>query len=417
MKRTGSGATRIAYVMTNYPFPSQTFLMEEVLGVSGEAFDVVPIAINPTVDGDVLTTEHQHEHDRTFYVKGQSKVKILATLARFFGRHPVAATGLAARVVKSGGANIKVGAWRFFHFVEGVLVWDYCHRNNVSHIHAQFGGLPAAVAMYAADVGTAITKKAPLSWSYTVHGFHDFVNENEIRLDVKTHSATFVVGISDFTASQLMRIADPMDWSKIHVVRCGIELQRFPRRVAVPVPAIPTIVTVGRLSAEKGHVVLLQAMRQLADRGVQTKLRLIGSGPYQDEIEHEITRLGLSGQVELLGMRPSHEVAEELRCADVFCLPSFAEGVPISIMEAMAVGVPVVSTNVGGISELLTHELTGWCVAPGRCDQLADALQQALTPGNDLNAVLDAARSRVEQLHNNATMVAQMRVLFEQYVR
>lgn len=408
----GQDKIQIAYVMTNYPYPSQTFLMEEILGVEGDQFEIVPIAINTVADGDLLTDQHRHEASRTTHIKGISKSTILASLTKWFVRHPIKMTRLTASVARSGGTNIKLVLWRVFHLIEGILVWDHCAQRGITHVHAQFGGLPAAVAMYAADFGRLVAGESRVTWSYTVHGFHDFVNENDIRLDLKTHSATFVVGISDFTASQLMRIADPADWPKISVVRCGIALDRFRLRTPPPIRAMPVVVTVGRLSAEKGHIVLLNAVKILADQGLQLQLRLIGSGPYQAEIEREIKRLSLTDHVSLLGMLASHDVANELLQADVFCLPSFAEGVPISIMEAMAVGVPVIATNVGGIPELLTNGITGWCTAPGRADQLAEALGRAVSQGPELESIRHAARQRVEDLHNATDTAIAMRELF-----
>ncbi len=413
---SGDGPIPIAYVMTHYPYPSQTFLMEEVLGVSGDQFTIVPIAINPVGPQDILTEQHRIEQERTFYVKGVGKAALLTTIAKLSAKHPVRMAKLMARTVRSAGANVKLAAWRLFHLAEGIVVWGHCRDLGVRHIHAQFGGLPAAVAMYAAEFAREVAG-VEATWSYTVHGFHDFVNENEIRLDLKTHSAAFVVGISDYTTSQLKRIADPNDWPKIRGVRCGIDLTRFPRRESAPDREIPTVVTVGRLSAEKGHIILLQAMHTLAQRGILLNLRLIGSGPYQAEIEAEIGRLGLTDRVNLLGMQPSEVVVDELRAADVFCLPSFAEGVPISIMEAMAMGVPVVSTNVGGIPELLTHGVTGWCTAPGRSDELAEALRAAVTGGAARDTVLDSARRRVEQLHDTQRASLEMRELFAEVTR
>lgn len=407
---------RIAYVMTHYPYPSQTFLMEEIAGVQGEQFEIIPIVINPVGENDLMTAEHHHEHARTVYVKGLSKGKILSALGRWWVRHPLRMARLSFDVARSGGLDLKLVAWRSFHLIEGLLVWDYCARHDVRHIHAQFGGLPAAVAMYAAEVGRSVARRPNVTWSYTVHGFHDFVNEHEIRLDVKTHSASFVVGISDFTTSQLMRIADPSDWPKIAVVRCGIALDRFPARQPLAPTDVRTIVTVGRLSAEKGHIVLLQAMRLLADEGLRLQLRLIGSGPYQPEIETEIERLKLTDSVKLLGMRSPSDVSDELRRADAFCLPSFAEGVPISIMEAMAMGVPVISTSVGGIPELLTNGVTGWCVSPGRVDQLATALRDATTYGANVDAILAGARQRIETLHDATHTALNMRELFARHI-
>ena len=155
--------------------------------------------------------------------------------------------------------------------------------------------MPAAVAMYAAEVATRVDGRDDVTWSYTVHGYHDFMNEREIRLDTKTASASMVVCISDFIASQVMRLAAPEDWPKVHVVRCGIALDRFPMRPARPVGERAVVLTVGRLSTEKGQLVLLHAMRLLADRGRDVELRMIGSGPLDEVLRAERDRLGSRG--------------------------------------------------------------------------------------------------------------------------
>ncbi|HEY5876356.1 MAG TPA: glycosyltransferase family 4 protein [Ilumatobacteraceae bacterium] len=402
---------RIAYVMTHYPYPSQTFLMEEVLGVEGDGLHVAPIAINPAAESDMLTDELRHERDRTFYVKSLSLPRLVLAITRRGWRHPLRLAGVFARAMRSAGTDLRLALWRAFHVAEGVVVWDHCRRSHISHLHAQFGGMPAAVAMYAAEVAARVDGRDDVTWSYTVHGYHDFMNEREIRLDVKTASATMVVCISDFIASQVMRVAAPEDWSKVHVVRCGIALDRFPMRPSRPVGERAVVLTVGRLSTEKGQLVLLHAMRLLADRGRDVELRVIGSGPLDEMLRAERDRLDLGERVVMLGLRPSHEVAAELLASDVFCLPSFAEGLPISIMEAMAVGVPVVSTSVGGITELVTTGESGWCTAPGRADLIADALELAITEGETRDRVIAEARRRVEDAHDTVQSARAMRKL------
>lgn len=402
---------RVAYVMTHYPYPSQTFLMEEVLGVESDDLHVVPIAINAAAESDLLTPQLRAERDRTFYVKSQSKAQLASVLLRRGMRHPIRLARVFVDAMRSGGSDVRLVLWRAFHVAEGLVVWHRCRRERVTHLHAQFGGMPASVAMYAAEVARRVDGRTDVTWSCTVHGFHDFVNEREIRLDEKAASASAIVCISDYIASQVMRIAHLTDWPKVHVVRCGIDLGRFPLRAARPVSERPVVLTVGRLSAEKGQLVLLRAVRLLADRGIDVELRMIGTGPLEQVLRDERDRLGLADRVVMLGMKPSHEVAEELRAADVFCLPSFAEGLPISIMEAMAVGVPVVATTVGGITELVTTGESGWGTAPGRADQLAGAIAHAVTEGAERDAIIAEARRRVEQAHDTAESAQQMRKL------
>jgi colanic acid/amylovoran biosynthesis glycosyltransferase len=393
--------------MTHYPYPSQTFLMQEILGVEAAGISVARIALNAPADNDLLTDVDRVEHERTTYIKRTSKGAAVGCLARTAARRPLSFAKLTFSAVRSAGADVKLAVWRVLQLAEGAIVWDQCRRDGINHLHAQFGGAPAAVAMYAAEIGRQVYRR-DATWSYTIHGFHDFVNEREIRLDLKTESASFVVGISDFTTSQVMRICRPELWSKVHVVRCGIDLDTFDLRTPRPVSAAPVALIVGRLSAEKGHSIALDALRQLRESGIELQLRIVGSGPDDELVRSEAKRLGVSDLVTFLGMQPSSVVRAELLEADVFCLPSFAEGVPVSIMESLALGVPVATTAVGGITELVTDGVAGACVAPGRSDLLADALAKLLTDTDLRDRVIAEGRRRVEVLHNGPANNRQM---------
>ena len=292
------------------------------------------------------------------------------------------------------------------------MVWDHCRRTEARHLHAHFGQTPATIAWFAAEVGN-LAGRDHWTWSFTSHGFQDFVNETDARLDLKAASASFVVCVSDFTRSQLMRVSDPAYWNRLEVVRCGIDLAAFPQRAARPVPAVPRILIVARVSPEKGHVVLLDAVAQLRGRGIDCTVEVVGGGDFLSSVRDEAHRLGIAERVEFLGELEPSRVIERLEAADIFCLPSFAEGLPVSIMEAMAIGVPVVSTYISGIPELAEDHRTALTVAAGSSVALADAIAELVDDNELAPRLVTAARAAVEAHHSIELNVAMLAKLFE----
>jgi len=247
-------------------------------------------------------------------------------------------------------------------------------------------------------------------WSLTIHGFQDFVDEKIARLDLKAASATFVICVSDFTRSQLCRITPPRLWDRYQVVRCGIDLNQFPFRADRALRKRPRIVLVGRLSPEKGQLVLIRAVAALRAKGREVEVVLIDAGSLRGWIEDEIARLSLGDLVSLAGELEPAQVTAQLLDADCFCLPSFAEGLPISIMEAMATGVPVISTYIGGIPELAINGATALTVAAGNVEALAGAIEKIIVEPALRNAMIDSARREVILRHDrekNADQLAQ----------
>jgi colanic acid/amylovoran biosynthesis glycosyltransferase len=399
-------STRIAYLATAYPFVSHTFIQGEVIGLPDYGIGVLPIALNPPADGDLLSELDAAEVARTFYVKGVAPLAVAMTVASTAVRHPIAFAAGSLRALAYGGLNPTIGIKAVAQFVEALLVWQHCKRNGVSAIHAHFGQAPCTVAMFAARFGTA-TGRHPWTWSVTIHGWHEFVNEDEVRLKSKIAAADLVVCVSDFTRAQLMRIAAPTDWSKIHVVRCGIDLGAFAFQPARPVDGRRRIAIIARLSPEKGHVVLFEAVARLRDASVDVDVVVVGDGPSAADLREAAAHFGVTTQVEFAGALPPAGVATALAGAHVFCLPTFAEGLPVSIMEAMAVGVPVVTTYISGIPELVVNGATGWIVPAGSVDDLVAALESALS-SPDRAAVVAAARAAVESHHDRTKTIAEL---------
>jgi colanic acid/amylovoran biosynthesis glycosyltransferase len=400
----------LAYVMTHYPRVALSFISGEIDEIEALGGTIHPIAMNRPEPADLLSEDAKARQARTHYLK-RGWIGLLGTFLLASLRHPIGMSKLLWTAIKSSRGSLPITARRLSHLVQAALVAKICTDRNISHLHAQFGQAPATIAWFAAEILNFDARRRT-SWSFTIHGFHDFVEDTVARLDLKAASASFVVCISDFTRSQLYRLIHPSLWPRAVVVRCGIDLSAFAMRSPRRQSPQPKLVSVGRLSSEKGQVVLLNACKLLMDRGVDVQLTLVGSGPLEGLILEEIARQGLGDRVRLTGELPPEQVREELESADLFCLTSFAEGLPISIMEAMAMGVPVVSTAISGIPELVVNGETGRTVPPGNVEALADAIAEMLGDSKKRGDIVSAARRRVESQHDRHHNVKELYALF-----
>jgi glycosyltransferase involved in cell wall biosynthesis len=262
----------------------------------------------------------------------------------------------------------------------------------VRHIHAHHANVASDVALLAASLGGE-----GWSWSFTLHGPAELFAVAENRLPQKAELARFVICISDYARSQLMGMVGTEHWDKMRVVHCAVDLTRFRPVDRRPRAEVLQIVNVGRAVPEKGQAVLIQALAELARRGVEARLTVVGDGPQLAELRELADHLGLAGSVEFTGAVGQGEIVTYYERADVFAMPSFAEGVPVVLMEAMATGLPVVSTRITGIPELIDDGESGFLVRPGRADELASALERVLGATAEERAEMGrAGRAKVE---------------------
>ena len=401
--------TRVAYLLTVHPAVSQTFIVDEIEALREVGVDVTPISINPPAAHDVSNAAQQRVRDTTFYIKSQSRISVALALVATAVRHP----SVLLLPLRAGGFDVKAYVWRYFQLAEAVVAFRECRRLGIRHVHAHFGQAPSTIAWMTSGVGL-ICEGEPWSWSATIHGWHEFVNERAALLREKVGAARFIACVSDYTRSQLMRLSRPQDWSKVHVVRCGIDPELIGFRATAPLAERPVVVQVARLAPEKGHLVLLDAVDLLRHRGVDVQLRLIGpsEGDFGDLVRARIDDLGLADAVELTGPCDPQQVREHLAVADVFCLPTFAEGLPVAIMEAMAAGVAVVTTYISGIPELAVDGETARVVPAARADLLADALQMVIEDDAARERMVAAARERILRQHVLRHNITELRDLF-----
>lgn len=400
----------VAYVLTHYPRVALSFISGEIDEIEALGAAIHPFAMNKPDAADLLSEDAKARSARTHYFKS-GWLRLFGDFVASGLRHPVGMTKLLGRAITSARGDLPLTVRRISHLLQAASLARMCELRGIRHLHAHFGQAPATIAWFAAEIMN-VAKPGSATWSFTIHGFQDFVDETIARLDLKAASASFVVCVSDFTRSQLCRLIHPSLWSRAKVIRCGIDLAHFDLRKPRRLDPTPRIISVGRLSSEKGQVVLLQACKLLAARGVKHRLTFIGSGPLEGLIREEILKNGMEDHVELAGEMPADAVRRELEDSDLFCLTSFAEGLPISIMEAMAVGVPVVATSIAGIPELAVNGETALAVPPGNVEALAGAIEKLLGDEQLRTRMIAAARRQVEEQHDRHRNVPQLFGLF-----
>jgi colanic acid/amylovoran biosynthesis glycosyltransferase len=408
-----SRSADIAYLTTGYPSPSHTFIQREIHELERQGITIFPISINKIGAIDLLSELDRNDAARTFTIKRTSPLRAMVAAARFTLSSPKAVVEVFGLIVKLGVTDVKGFLWHLFQLVEAMLVVRECERRGVTHIHAHFGEVPATVAWFAAELGRRRSATSVHTWSVTVHGWREFTNENAAMLGQKMRSATFVAAISDFTRAQLMRISGVAHAADhLSVVRCGLPMSDYPFEPRSELQHVPTVLMTARLADEKGHLVLLDALAMLRRAGTPLRAVFIGSGPVADVLADATTWLGLSDVVTFMGAQPPAVVHEQLQACDIFCLPSFAEGLPVVLMEAMAVGRPVIATYISGIPELVENNITGLVLPAGRSDLLAEALLRLVNDGELRKQLVTAGRKRVEAMHDIGPIATQLGALF-----
>ncbi len=395
---------RIAYFVNQYPKVSHSFIRREILALERQGFDVQRLALRGW-DDQLVDAEDVRERERTRYVLQAGLAGLLLPVLLCVLKSPLrfmAALGLALRMGRRADR-----AW-FYHLVylaEACRLLPWLVRNETRHVHAHFGTNSAEVVMLTAALGGP-------SYSFTVHGPEEFDKPEFIHLGEKVRRAAFVVAISSYGRSQLYRWVEHAHWHKVEVVHCGLE-RAFHEVEPVAVPAAPRLVCVGRLCEQKGQLLLLEAARQLAERGCPFELVLAGDGEMRKQIEMLIERHALQDRVRITGWISSEQVRAELLAARALVLPSFAEGLPVVIMEAMALRRPVLTTYVAGIPELVRPGENGWLFPAGAIDGLVAALDDCLAqPVEVLQHMGDAAYARVLERHSIDREASKLAELF-----
>jgi colanic acid/amylovoran biosynthesis glycosyltransferase len=398
----------IAYLINQYPKVSHSFIRREIVGIEKSGIKVERFSIR-SCGSELVDIADKEEEARTRVILGVGLGGLLWGLASVGFRKPIGFLKALRLTIQLSGRSDRSIVHHLAYLAEACVLLQWLLQAKVTHVHAHFGTNSTTVAMLCKVLGGP-------PYSFTIHGPEEFDKVESLSLVEKVRLAAFVVAISSFGKSQLYRWCEHEQWSKIHVVHCGVD-HSFLAQSPIVLPPEKRVVCVGRLCEAKGHLLLLEAMKQLMAEGLQFKLTLVGDGPLRTEITTLAAQLGLEDSVEITGWSSNSEVRQHIRSARVLVLPSFAEGLPVVIMEALALGCPVISTYVAGIPELVESGVCGWLVPPGSVEALTAAMRHALQmPAEDLEQMGRRGAERVAQQHVAEAEASKLAMLFQSYI-
>ncbi|MAE59846.1 MAG: colanic acid biosynthesis glycosyltransferase WcaL [Planctomycetaceae bacterium] len=396
---------RLAYLTTAYPEVSHTFIRREIEELQRRGHDILRISIRrPTQT--LVDPADLAEREHTCYCLAQPILTMaLRTLAAAFTR-PGRMLGALRMVIAMGRKSDRGISRHIMYLIEAATLLPILKRRRVRHVHVHFGTNSAAV-------GRLIKQLGGPPYSMTVHGPVVFDMAIAFALGAKIEDAAFVVPISSYNGAQLRRYVGYEHWSKFHEVHCTVEPAFFD--AARPIEeTCNTLVCVGRLNEQKGQLLLVDAMAQLVYDHPQARLVLVGDGEMRSVIEQRITAHGLDQYITITGYATGEQVRAAMLDSRALVLPSFAEGLPVVIMEALAMTRPVISTYIAGIPELVRPNENGWLVPAGNVDELVIAMRDVMaTPILRLNEMGRAGAQRARERHSVNTEVDKMERLLQ----
>jgi glycosyltransferase involved in cell wall biosynthesis len=398
----------LAYLTTEYPKVSHTFIRREIQELEQRGHSVMRLAIRNS-GGAIADASDQDESSKTIHCLSQPKWRVVMAASLVKSTRPLRWIRATRMAIAMSRASDRGLLRHLAYLVEAAWLLRVLQREKIEHVHVHFGTNAAAVARLVRCLGGP-------PYSMTVHGPNEFDSPRGFSLAEKVIDAEFVVAISDYCAAQIRRWAPHAHWHKIHVVHCTVGDEFF--QPSTPISASSnSLLCVGRLSAQKGQLLLIDAMRHLIDEGLEARLVLAGDGEMRRIVEQSIAARGLQNYVSITGWVDEAKVRRLLSESRALVQPSFAEGLPVVMMEAMAMARPVIGTMIAAIPELLIHGGNGWLIPAGNIDELVSAMRDALKMSADrLNAMGLAGRERVRERHFTRTEVDKLERLFDAYV-
>ena len=394
---------KVAYLLSQYPTIGHTYLLREVLGLRDLGWDVPTASIRPPDRrAEDMPEAERAEAARTFYVLRGGPMALAADQFRVLCTRPGGYLAGLVYAIRLGGFDLRKCLYSMIYFAEAVRAGRWMISQGVTHFHSHFS----------TTVALLITKVFPLTFSATIHGPEEFVDPSGFHLPQKIEAALFIRSISLFARSQMAQLVPYEMWERFEVAPLGIDPAEYEPAPFRESPGVYEIVCVGRLTPFKAPHILLESVHLLIQEGRKVRLRFVGDGPDRSSLEERIHRLGLSKQVLLEGWKNRDEVREFYRAADIFALASSAEGVPVVLMEAMAMQVPCVATRIAGIPELIRDGIDGLLVTPSDPAELAGAIARLLDDSALRRRLAEAGRIRVREKYHLAANVARLSEIF-----
>lgn len=396
---------KIAYLLSEYPTLGHTYLLREVRELRNRGWEIQVISIRKPAVVSSSSVEGE-EFRSTWYVLDGRAWQFLAAHAATFLTRPLSYLRGFSTAWRFGRFHPRRSVLALAYFAEAIVAGHRLHKAGFLHVHS----------VYSTTVGLILARVFPIQLSMTIHGPDEFVSPESFGMEEKVRTSCFVSSISYFGKSQIMLWSAPEDWHKLEVTPLGIDSRGWTpaefRENAAPFK----LISVGRLAAVKGYPLLIEAVARLAAQGRDVHLTLVGDGPEKPELEQQSRNLGIADRVVFAGWRSQDELRELYRKSEVCVLSSFAEGIPVVFMEAMALGVPCVAPRITGIPELIRDGVDGLLFTPANIDELSAAIAKMMDDLKLRREMASSSRLRVADKYNLLKNVAHLEGVFNRHL-
>lgn len=395
---------RVAYLVNLYPKTSHSFIRREIKALEAVAVLVERFSIR-SVSEPLVHRADQEEQKRTTVILDCGWLPLAMAVISTCLSSPLRFLR-TLRIVMAMARHSDRGLLRvFFWLCEACWLRRRLKQSGSQHVHAHFGTNSASVAMFVEMLGGP-------PWSFTAHGTETFEDPQAVSIALKLQKASFAVAISEWGRAELLKWTPHDRHDRVHVVHCGVD-DSFLAEPAMPMPPTTRLVCVSRISPEKGVDVLCDAIRILHREGHDFVVALVGDGDGKDHIVQTLEQDGTAQRLLMLGWGDGEVVRRELHAARALVLPSRGEGLPVVLMEAMALHRPTIATDVGAVSELVEDGVTGWLVPPGDAEALATGMRAALVATTEqLTQMGRNGRLRIEACHDVRNEALLLKSLF-----
>jgi colanic acid/amylovoran biosynthesis glycosyltransferase len=360
----------VGCLVSQYPAPSHTFIRRELDALRRRGISIDTFSVRSPRSEEITSDVDRREFEHTWYILPARPLELLCAHGRTLCGHPIQYVKTFRLALQHRVPGVRALGHALCYFAEAILLAVELKKRNITHLHNHFAN-PAAI------VGLLASRFLQISWSLTLHGISEFDYPAGLLLAEKVEAANFVTCASFFVRAQAFRIINPDHWHKLFVARCGLELSKLEEHRYLQGPRTRIrFVAVGRLTPEKGQIGLVDAFARVIGSGLDAELFLLGEGPERSRIEQRIRDTSLGGRFQLLGRAPEAQTLGAIASADVFVLSSFMEGLPVVLLEAMALGIPVIAPALAGIPELVRHAETGLLFTVGDWMDLAASMKR-----------------------------------------
>ena len=392
---------RIGYLVSVYPAPSHTFIRREIEALRNHGLQIETFSIRRPSPDELKSAQDTSAYGETWYLLPARALTLLAAHCAVLLTQPLTYLRVFIKALRHRPPGLMSLALGVVYFAEAVVLARELKRRSIGHLHNHFANSGAIVGMLTSSI-------LGIPWSLTLHGISETDYPAGLLLGDKIKEATFVACVSYFGRAQAMRTVAANQWQKLFISRCGLQMADLPARPAHRPGHVARVICVARLSPEKAHTGLLLAFAQVLKRGHKAELVLVGDGSERPHIESTIRELGLTGLVRLRGHLSEADTLAEVANSDVLVLASFMEGLPVVLMEAMALGLPAVASRVAGIPELIEDGVEGLLFNPTDWNDLTEKLETLLADPELRERLGAAARIKIEAEFKIETVVKPM---------